>query len=110
MEGIYMLARTHIALGLITALFTAAFIASPYFESGFNLPVLLIIVIASLLPDLDMGTSSLAGKFGILKAKHIQRIWFVVLVILGSLTVFYLKDTPIFYGILFLLLLGALFS
>ena len=29
---------------------------------------------------------------------------------MGSLTVFYLKDTLIFYGILFLLLLGALFS
>jgi len=105
-----MLARTHIALGLITALFTAGFIAFPYFEDGFNSTVLLIIVVASLLPDLDMGTSLLARKFGILKSKHIQRIWLAVLIILGSLTVFYLKDTPIFYGILFLLLLGALFS
>ncbi|SNR97497.1 inner membrane protein [Anaerovirgula multivorans] len=105
-----MLARTHIALGLIAALFTATFIGASYFESSFDAVTLLIIVVAALLPDLDMGTSSLAGKFGIFKANHIQKIWLVVLMILGILTTFYLKDTPVFYGVLFILILCGLFS
>lgn len=105
-----MLARTHIALGLTTALFTALFITTSYFEGPFNVVPLLLIIIAALLPDLDMGTSSLAGKFGILKAKHIRKIWLIVLVVLGILSVLYLRETPIFYGVLFILLLGGIFS
>lgn len=105
-----MLARTHILLGLAAALLTATFIGSSHFESSFDAVTLSIIVLAALLPDLDMGTSSLAGKFGVLKAESIQKIWLVVLGILGVIATLYLRETPIFYGALFILLLGALFS
>ncbi|SET27405.1 inner membrane protein [Natronincola peptidivorans] len=105
-----MLARTHIALGLTTALFTATLIGTSYLKDRPDAITLLVIVIAALLPDLDMGTSALAGKFGVLKANHIQKIWLVVLILLAAITVVYLKETPIFYGVLFMLLLAAVFS
>ncbi|SDK04003.1 metal-dependent hydrolase [Natronincola ferrireducens] len=105
-----MLARTHIALGMMTALFTAAYVGTSYFEGSKDFMTLLVVIIAALLPDLDMGTSSLAGKFGIIKANHIQRIWLGTLLILATLTVVYLRETPIFLGILFTLFLGAVFS
>ncbi|AKL94126.1 membrane-bound metal-dependent hydrolase [Clostridium aceticum] len=105
-----MLGRTHIALGLTTALLAATFIDSFIIADKLDSIALGVMAIAALLPDLDMGTSSLGGKFGILKAHHIKKLWLVVLTVLGIFTIVYLKETPIFYGILFILLLGAVFS
>ncbi|AOY76040.1 metal-dependent hydrolase [Clostridium formicaceticum] len=105
-----MLGRTHIALGLTTALFTATFIGISAIGGSLDTMALGMIVIAALLPDLDMGTSSLGGKFGILKAHHIKKLWLLVLIVLGVFTVVYLQETPIFYGILFVLLLGSIFA
>lgn len=105
-----MLGRTHMALGIMTSLFASTFLGNSYFHGEVDSITIVVIIIAALLPDLDMGTSSLAGKFGILKAHHIRKIWLGVLIILATVTVIYLKNTAIFYGILFILLLGALFS
>ncbi len=105
-----MLARTHIVLGLTTALFVANFITTPYFKGNFDSITLLIIIIGALLPDLDMGTSSLARRFAILKVKHLQKIWFGILVALATLSFVYLRGTPIFYATIFIIVLGGFFS
>jgi len=105
-----MLGRTHMALGMVTSLLVSTFLGNSYFHGEIDSTTIVIIIIAALLPDLDMGTSSLAKRFGILKVNHIRKIWLGILIILATVTVIYLKNTRVFYGILFILLLGALFS
>ncbi|ABR47422.1 membrane-bound metal-dependent hydrolase [Alkaliphilus metalliredigens QYMF] len=105
-----MLGRTHVALGLMTSLGIAVLLGNPFMVESFNTIALLVAVGGALLPDLDMGTSSLAGKFGLLKAKHIKKIWIAILTTLSIGTLFFLKDTPIFYGIALILFLGFIFA
>ena len=49
-----------------------------------------------------MGTSSLGSKFGIIKTKHIKKVWIAILSIMSIGTIIF-KDTPILYGIVFII-------
>lgn len=98
------------ALGVLTSLLVSTFMSNSYFNGKIDSKTMIIILLGSILPDLDMGASKISSKFGILKARHIRKIWLSILTILAILTVIYFKDTDIFYALLFILLLGALFS
>ncbi|MCC5910717.1 MAG: metal-dependent hydrolase [Clostridiaceae bacterium] len=105
-----MLARTHIALGVLFAIGLTFLFGMTYFDGGLDLIAILVVIIGALLPDLDMGTSSLAGKFAVLKVSQIEKIWLITILLLAIVTTIFFRSTPIFYGIIFMLLLGALFS
>ncbi len=105
-----MLGRTHIALGLMTSFLIIPFLGTSLTIEKFNSIAILIAVTGALLPDLDTGTSSLANKFGIIKAKHIKKIWIGLLISMLIITFIFLKDTPIFYGISFIIFLGFIFA
>lgn len=105
-----MLGRTHIALGLMTSLMVISFLGISLTADELNTIAIIVAVIGALLPDLDMGTSSLAGKFGIIKTKHIKKLWYVILTMMSIATIVFLKNHPIFYGIAFIIFLGFLFA
>lgn len=105
-----MLGKTHVALGLMTSLLITSFLGTSLTIENFNSIAILTAVIGALLPDLDTGKSSLASKFGIIKTKHIKKVWITILTIMLITVLIFLKDTPIFYGVNFIILLGFLFS
>lgn len=94
-----MLGRTHIALGLMISLIVVSFLGFPLAVGELNTIAIIVAIIGALLPDLDTGTSSLGNKFAIVKAKHIKKIWIIVLVMMFTVTVIFLRDNPILYGI-----------
>jgi len=105
-----MLGRTHVALGLMTSLLVMSIIGASLTIEEFNIVAVIVTVTGALLPDLDMGTSSLAGKFGIIKAKHIKKVWISILTLMSIAAIIFLKDTPIFYGVALIIFLGFIFS
>jgi len=105
-----MLGRTHISLGLMTSLLITSVLGASLTIEKFNVIAIIITVIGALLPDLDMGTSSLAGKFGIIKTKHIKKVWIFILTLMSIIAIIFLKDTPLFYGIAFIIFLGFIFA
>lgn len=105
-----MSGRTHIALGLMTSLMVVSLLRISLTSEWVNTTAIIVAVIGALLPDLDMGTSSLANKFGVIKAKHIKKLWIVILTIMSIATIIFLKDSPILYGIVFIILLGFIFA
>lgn len=105
-----MLGRTHIALGLMISLIVVSFLGFPLAVEELNTIAVIVAIIGALLPDLDTGTSSLGNKFAIVKAKHIKKIWIIVLVMMFTVTVIFLRDNPILYGIGFIILLGFIFA
>lgn len=105
-----MLGRTHISLGLLISLLVLPFVGVSFNSGDLNTTALLVAVIGALLPDLDMGTSSLSGKFGIIKAKHIKKIWIITLTLMSIGTIVFLKSTPIFYGIAFIIFMGFILA
>lgn len=105
-----MLGRTHIALGLMISLIVIYLLEFSLTVEQLNTTAVIIAIIGALLPDLDTGTSSLGNKFAIVKAKHIKKIWIVVLTAMLIATIIFLKDTPILYGIGFIILLGFIFA
>lgn len=105
-----MLGRTHITLGLMTSLIAVYFLELSLTAQELNTTAIIVAVVAALLPDLDMGTSSLGNKFGIIKAKHIKKVWIIILIVMSIITIRFLRGSPIFYGILFILVLGFMFA
>lgn len=105
-----MLGRTHVSLGLMTTLAVTLFLGTSLAIKEFNTTAVIVTVIGALLPDLDMGTSSLANKFGIIKAKHIKKIWIFILILMSIAAIIFLKDTPVFYGVAFIIFLGFIFA
>lgn len=105
-----MLGRTHITLGLMTSLIAVYFVDFSLTTKELNTTALIVAVIGALLPDLDMGTSSLGSKFGIIKTKHIKKVWTIILIIMSMATLMFLKDSSIIYGIGFIILLGFIFA
>lgn len=105
-----MLGRTHVALGLMTSLIMIHLVEISPAIQELNTTAVIVAIIGALLPDLDMGTSSLGSKFGVIRTKHIKKVWIVILIIMFIVTVVFLKDTPILYGIIFIILLGFIFA
>ncbi len=105
-----MSGRTHISLGLMTSLLAVTLLGASIGIEEFNITAILVAVIGALLPDLDMGNSSLGGKFGIIKAKHIKKAWISVLILMSIVAVVFLKNTTLFYGIAFIIFLGFIFA
>ena len=107
---IWMLGRTHVALGLMTSLIVIYLLEFSLIIKELNTTAIIVAIIGALLPDLDMGTSLLGSKFGIIKTKHIKKVWIAILSIMSIGTIIFLKDTPILYGIVFIILLGFIFA
>ncbi|MBU5677157.1 metal-dependent hydrolase [Alkaliphilus sp. MSJ-5] len=105
-----MLGRTHVTLGLMLSLLVVPLLGTSLTIGKFNLPAIIVSIIGALLPDLDMGTSALGAKFGFIKAKHIKKIWIAILTLTSIVTIIFLKDTPVFYGIAFIIFLGFVFA
>lgn len=105
-----MLGRTHITLGLLISLIAIYFLDFSLIAGELNTTAVIFATIGALLPDLDMGTSSLGSKFGIIKAKHIKKVWIIILAIMSAGVVVFLRDSPILYGIMFIILLGFVFA
>lgn len=106
----HMLGRTHIALGVLVSLLFVSLLGTSLTIKEFNSTAIIVTVIGALLPDLDMGTSSLGGKFGIIKVKHIKKIWIFILSLISLATIIFFKNTPFFYGIAFIIFLGFIFA
>ncbi len=105
-----MLGRTHVALGLMVSLIVIYLLEFSLAVGELNTTAVIVAIIGALLPDLDMGSSSLGNRFAIVKAKHIKKIWIVTLIIMFTVTVVFLKDNPILYGMGFITLLGFIFA
>lgn len=105
-----MLGRTHVSFGLMTSLLIVPLLGTSLSTDNFNSIAVIVAIIGALLPDLDMGTSSLGNKFGFIKTKHIKKIWISILTLMCFLAVIFLKDTPVFYGIAFIIFLGFIFA
>lgn len=101
-----MLGRTHIALGLMTSLIVVYFLGF----SPINTTAIMVAIVGALLPDLDMDNSSLANRFAIIKARHIKRVWVIILIGLLIIAIIFLRGTPILYGIIFIVILGLIFA
>ena len=87
-----MTGKTHVALGLLASLVSAIyFLNSSLVAEKLNTVAIIIAVIGALLPDLDMGTSSLGSKFGIVKRKHIEKIWIMILIVMLICSFIFLK-------------------
>lgn len=105
-----MLGRTHITLGLMTSLIVVSFVNLSLNVKELNTTTVIVALISALLPDLDMGNSSLGNRFAIIKAKHIKKVWIIILTIMSTVTVIFLKNSPILYGVGFIILLGLIFA
>ncbi len=105
-----MMGRTHAAFGVFTVLFTGTVIGLSFYEHELNMISIGLALLASLLPDMDMGGATLSKGFGIVKAEFIEKIWFVLLGILLVVGYLSFQNTPIFHGIIFMIVLGVVMS
>ena len=101
-----MLGRTHVSLGIMTSLVVIWLFGTFLSMNEFNTMTIFVAVIGALLPDLDMGTSSFGGKFGIVKAKQIKKVWIAILILALMVSIIFLKNTVFIYGLLTLIFLG----
>lgn len=105
-----MMARTHAALGVFAVLFAATIIGLSFFEHELNVVSIGLVLLGALLPDMDMEGATLAKRFGIIKENFIEKIWFVLLGILLVIGYLSFENTPIFYGIVFMIIMGFVMS
>ncbi|NBG87355.1 metal-dependent hydrolase [Isachenkonia alkalipeptolytica] len=105
-----MMGRTHAAFGVFTVLFTATIIGLSFYDHELNVVSIGVALLGALLPDMDMGGSSLSKGFGVVKADLIEKIWFLLLGILLVAGYLAFENTPIFHGILFMIFMGFVMS
>lgn len=105
-----MMGRTHAALGVFAVLFIGTIIGLSFFEHEINVVSIGLVLLGALLPDMDMEGATLSKRFGIIKTNFIEKIWFVLLGILLVVGYRSFENTPIFYGILFIIFMGFVMS
>ncbi len=105
-----MMGRTHAAFGVFTVLFTGTVMGLSFYEHELNVISIGLALLGALIPDMDMGGATLSNNFGIVKADLVEKVWFLLLGVLLVAGYISFGNTPIFYGIIFMIFMGFVMS